>query len=155
MAKRIAIRQCIYSKVSNVEHGGLRFYMWVPIFVNVLLADTSEVAYCEPDRISPLLVCPVPCTSLLDPPRARFWHKLLVNARVNWAPARTLCVFARIMSKISKWRASDDIRVSQDCTTAFEDTSFFFYWYRRGVLACSRSGRWPREGFGCGGGQCG
>jgi len=32
--------------------------------------------------------------------------------------------------------------VSQDCTLACEATSYFFYWYERGVLACSRRGRW-------------
>jgi len=45
--------------------------------------------------------------------------------------------------------------VSQDCTLACEATSYFFYWYERGVLACPRRGRWPREGVGCGGGQSG
>jgi len=39
------------------------------------------------------------CTSLLDPPRARFPPKSLVNARWKRAPARTLGVFARIPSK--------------------------------------------------------
>jgi len=49
VAKYSATRKCRYSKVSNVEHGGLRFGMWGPLFVNMLLADTSGIAYCEAD----------------------------------------------------------------------------------------------------------
>ena len=49
VAKYCATRKCRYSKVSNVEHVGLRFGMWGPLLVNMLLADTSGIAYCEAD----------------------------------------------------------------------------------------------------------
>jgi len=48
-AKCSATRKCRYSKVSNVEHGGLRFGMWGPLLVNMLPADTSGIAYCKAD----------------------------------------------------------------------------------------------------------
>jgi len=40
-----------------------------------------------------------PCTSLLDPPRARFSLAFLVNAPRKWVLPRTLRVWARIPSK--------------------------------------------------------
>ena len=43
VAINIATRQCRYSKVSKVEHGGLSFGLCSPLLVNMLLADT----YCE------------------------------------------------------------------------------------------------------------
>ena len=49
VAINFATHKCRYSKVSNVEHGGLCFRMWGPLLVNMLLADTSGIAYCEAD----------------------------------------------------------------------------------------------------------
>jgi len=45
--------------------------------------------------------------------------------------------------------------VNQGCTLACEATFYFLYWYERGVLACSRRDRRPRERVSCGGGQSG
>jgi len=59
------------------------------------------------DATVPLLGQPAQCTSLLDPPRARFSPKSIVNACLKRAPARTLGVLARIPSKelvVAWWR---------------------------------------------------
>jgi len=62
-----ATRKCRYSKVSNVEHGGLCSGMLGPLLVNMMLADTSGIAYREAHCISLLPVCPVkPCHEMMQ-----------------------------------------------------------------------------------------
>jgi len=53
----------------------------VALVVTCTVQASATATIWPPSDISADWIAPAQCTALLDPPRARFWLKLLVNAR--------------------------------------------------------------------------